>query len=495
MVRIYAGEITGKLPSVSWPSRWINDNLGVLKSAYLAPIDVVRKSSESPITWSIFYNILNAKIQQYNIKSHNIYNMDEKGFQIGILGKERRYFSKAAWESGRLKHVIQDGSTAWITLVATICADGTYLPPALIYEAISRDIQDVWLQDYKPKEYNVSFASSPTGWTNNHLGMEWLINVFEPQTKAKARQARDWRLLLVDGYGSHLTLPFVDYCIKHRIILANFPPHSTHKLQPLDVSLFSPLSTYYRQELDKLKSHSEGRYTVIKKDFIRLFLPAFEKAFVPKNILSGFAKTGIQPFNPTAILKIFEEVDVPAGPVDQELSSDEPEISTSDWRTIKRRLKEEFGPTPDLKTQKLSDTLLLAINENQLLKHRIKGLEETLDLEKQKPTIEEQDAIRRQEAASKAEDKVRKEVTKAEKQKELDERRRLRAQDKADRQAKAAAESGVRKENALARLAKQQLNTEIKASRVRKRAPIRAITTTQKPQVVAIDAPQEGGGW
>ncbi|KAF2839983.1 DDE-domain-containing protein [Patellaria atrata CBS 101060] len=327
------------------------------------------------------------------------------------------------------------------------------------------NIQDVWLQDYKLKEHNVSFASSPTCWTNNHLGMEWLTNVFEPQTKAKARQARDWRLLLVDGHGSHLTLPFVDYCIKHRIILANFPPHSTHKLQPLDVSLLSPLSTYYRQELDKLKSHSEGRYTVTKRDFIRLFLPAFEKAFVPKNILSGFAKTGIQPFNPTAILKIFEEVDVPAGPVDQELSSDESEINTSDWRTIKRRLKEEFGPTPDLKTQKLSDTLLLAINENQSLKHRIKGLEETLDLEKQKrkrgkPIFKTAgmklnskstfwtpakvsralDAIRRQETASKAEDKVRKEVTKAEKQKELDERRRLQAQDKADRQAKAAAE-------------------------------------------------------
>ncbi|KAF2834456.1 DDE-domain-containing protein [Patellaria atrata CBS 101060] len=182
------------LLSLSWPSRWIQGNLGALKSAYLTPIDVVRKSAE--------------------------------------------YFSKAAWESRRLKHVIQDGSREWITLVATIYADGTALPPALIYEAVSGDLlgpilqhlQDTWFQDYKPLVDEYSFASSPTGWTNNQLGMEWLTNVFEPQTKAKARNGRDWRLLLVDGHGSHLTLPFINYCINHRIILANFPAHSTHRL-------------------------------------------------------------------------------------------------------------------------------------------------------------------------------------------------------------------------------------------------------------------------
>ncbi|KAF2842630.1 hypothetical protein M501DRAFT_1021170 [Patellaria atrata CBS 101060] len=136
--------------------------------------------------WNAFYNILSAMIKQYSIQKHNFYNMDEKGFMIGVLGKQWRYFSKASWESGRLKHVIQDGSREWITLVATICADGTALPLALIYEAVSGDLQDTWFQDYKPLVDECSFASSPTGWTNNQLGIEWLTNVFEPQTKAKS---------------------------------------------------------------------------------------------------------------------------------------------------------------------------------------------------------------------------------------------------------------------------------------------------------------------
>jgi hypothetical protein len=72
--------------------------------------------------------------------------------------------------------------------------------------------------------------------TNNELGLAWLEQVFDHPTKAKAR--REWRLLNLDGHGSHLTSDFIDYCDGNRILLAIFPPHATHSLQPLDVVLF-----------------------------------------------------------------------------------------------------------------------------------------------------------------------------------------------------------------------------------------------------------------
>ena len=62
-----------------------------------------------------------------------MYNIDEKGFLIGLLNKIKRIFTKMAFEAGRLKHVIQDGNREWIILLATICADGIRLLPALIY--------------------------------------------------------------------------------------------------------------------------------------------------------------------------------------------------------------------------------------------------------------------------------------------------------------------------------------------------------------------------
>ena len=175
--------------------------------------------------------------------------MDEKGFLIGMLQKTRRIFTKAWQEQGKLQGAAQDGNRTWITLVACVCADGTSLPPALIYPATSGNLQNTWLDDYQPED-GCYFTSSPTGWTNNELAMDWLTRVFDRATKEKARNGRDPRLLLLDGHGSHLNMEFLNWCDKHNIHVCAYPPHTTHRLQPLDVSVFAPLAAYYSQELD-----------------------------------------------------------------------------------------------------------------------------------------------------------------------------------------------------------------------------------------------------
>ena len=68
--------------------------------------------------------------------------MDEKGFLIGVLLKMKRVFSCRRYEEGGIKQIIQDGNREWITTIACICADGTSLTPALIYQALTRNIQD-----------------------------------------------------------------------------------------------------------------------------------------------------------------------------------------------------------------------------------------------------------------------------------------------------------------------------------------------------------------
>jgi hypothetical protein len=55
----------------------------------------------------------------------------------------------------------------------------------------------------------------------------------------------------MDGHVSHCTWLFFEYCLQNNIHCLCLPPHSTHKLQPLDVGLFSPLQLRYSQELDK----------------------------------------------------------------------------------------------------------------------------------------------------------------------------------------------------------------------------------------------------
>jgi hypothetical protein len=100
---------------------------------------------------------------------------------------------------------------------------------------------------------------------------------------------------MLDSHSSHCTLDFLERCYKRRILVAIYPPHSTHRLQPLDVSLFNPLATYYSQALDAYTRRSLGLSSISKRDFFAIFYLAFDKAFTEENIRSVWRKTGIEP--------------------------------------------------------------------------------------------------------------------------------------------------------------------------------------------------------
>ena len=114
-------------------------------------------------------------------------------------------------------------------------------------------------------------------------------------------------MLFLDGHGSHLSMRFLDWCQEHKILIACYPPHSTHRLQPLDISCFAPSSTYYSQDLDDLIRQSEGHTSIKNRDFFSIFWPAFQQAFRKEVIESAWSRTGIWPFNPEAVLKAFPE--------------------------------------------------------------------------------------------------------------------------------------------------------------------------------------------
>jgi hypothetical protein len=115
--------------------------------------------------------------------------MDEKGFLIGITSRSKRVFSRRMWEKKEIRASLQDGSREWITLLACVCADGSTLPPSLIYQSAAGSIQSSWVIDVKPGLHSAHVTSSPSGWTNNDIGLAWLGQVFNRYTKKKAGRA------------------------------------------------------------------------------------------------------------------------------------------------------------------------------------------------------------------------------------------------------------------------------------------------------------------
>lgn len=303
--------------------------------------------------------------------------MDEKGFLIGIISRSKRVFSRRMWENKEVKASLQDGSREWITLLACVCADGSALPPSLIYQSTNRDIQSSWVKDIKAGKHSVHVSSSPSGWTNNDIGFAWLEQVFDRYTKAKAR--RSYRLLILDGHGSHVTMDFIDYCDRNRILLAILPPHSTHTLQPLDVVLFKPLSSAYSVELTTYLQKSQGLVPIKKGDFFPLFWKAWTSSFQEKTILKSFEATSISPFNPEVILKRFAK---PTQDKQESRESSTSVLSGSDWRKLDRLVRAAVENQGSKDAQKLSRSLHHISVQNELLRLEINGLKEALLVKK-----------------------------------------------------------------------------------------------------------------
>ena len=78
------------------------------------------------------------------------------------------------------------------------------------------------------------YRSSPTGWSNSSLFLDFFNNHFMRHVTARPC------LLLYDGHSTHVTFDIIDSARKENIHLFVLPPHSSHCLQPLDVSVFSP---------------------------------------------------------------------------------------------------------------------------------------------------------------------------------------------------------------------------------------------------------------
>ena len=248
-MRNFGADITHNELSESWVTRFLHRNHDHLISKWTTAMDATRHRADSLAKYTRWFELLHSKIQEHDIEACHTYNMDEKGFMIGVLGRLKRTFSRAMWESKQVREALQDGSREWVTVLAAVCADGSTLPPGIVFQSANSTLQASWVAGVEAGKHDVFISSSLSGWTNNDVGLAWLEQVFDRCTKEKARRGRSWRLLILDGHGSHLTKDFLDYCEAHRIYVAVFPPHSTHSLQPLDVVCFKPLSSNYSSAL------------------------------------------------------------------------------------------------------------------------------------------------------------------------------------------------------------------------------------------------------
>ena len=104
-------------------------------------------------------------------------------------------------------------------------------------------------------------------------------------------------LLILDGHASHTkNIDLIDFARSKGLLLLSLPPHTSHKLQPLDRSCFKPLKAAFNAACGKWMRNHAGR-RICPEQIGQLFGEAFYRAATPENAKSGFEASGIVPFN------------------------------------------------------------------------------------------------------------------------------------------------------------------------------------------------------
>ena len=122
------------------------------------------------------------------------------------------------------------------------------------------------------------------------------------------RQIGTYRLLLMDGYGSHCTREFIEYCNNAKIIPFCLTPHTSHLLQPLDVVVFQPYKHHHSEAIEA--ATCTGCTDFDKVEFPPAIDSIWQLTFKPSTICSAFRATGLVPYHPSVVLARLRESQV-----------------------------------------------------------------------------------------------------------------------------------------------------------------------------------------
>ena len=231
-----------------------------------------------------FYDLLERVITDNELTPNRIFNMDETGFTAvqrpqKVLAKKGKHQVGSITSAERGKNV---------TFVCCVSAVGQYVPPLIIFP---RGRMNHELSQNAP--LGSIAACQKRGWITTELFTMWFehfISITKPSVAEKV-------LLILDGHATHTqNLAVLDRAREVGIVLLSLPPHTTHRLQPLDVSFFKPLSTYYNQVVDQWMRCNPGM-PVSELKLCGFFNTAYCKAASIGNAVNGFKSTGIWPIN------------------------------------------------------------------------------------------------------------------------------------------------------------------------------------------------------
>lgn len=236
-----------------------------------------------PVVQRFFINVQEI-YEKYKLGPHQVYNVDETGLTT-VQGSGKVIARKGQKQVGQ---ITSSERGTLVTMVGCINAIGNNIPPLLIFPR--KNYKDFMIKNAPPGTVGVASSS---GWITSELFVQWFqhfIRHAKPTSEAPV-------LLIMDNHEAHISLQIIKLAKENHVILLTLPPHTSHKLQPLDKTVYYALKKYYNQHCQAWLLINPGKRVTIY-DIADILGEAYPLAFTARNCTSGFRSTGIFPFNP-----------------------------------------------------------------------------------------------------------------------------------------------------------------------------------------------------
>jgi hypothetical protein len=178
----------GKPPGKNWP-RAFQKRHPELKSRRVKAIDWQRHEKNTYAKITHWFEVIGEVLQDPVIRAENVYNIDETGVMLSMLGSVKVLVGKDDLRDYRGAGV----KRTTVTAIECVSADGRCLLPLIIWPASTH--RSSWTTYPTPGWH---YAHSENGYNDSKISLEWLTRVFDPQTRETANGRP--RVLICDGF-------------------------------------------------------------------------------------------------------------------------------------------------------------------------------------------------------------------------------------------------------------------------------------------------------